>query len=116
MNTKAGLFKISKTFYVDTDPLEETIRNKKFFLDWSSVSTFNSYVYEFENKQSFYSFNCKCIERQEEIDRLINKVLLPFLYYSISDHQKKSSKRGIIIYYDDGTIVDYSFFYFFLFF
>ena len=31
MNTKVGLFKISKTSYVDTDRLEETIRNKKFF-------------------------------------------------------------------------------------
>ena len=93
MNTKVGVFKISKTFYVDTDPLEETIRNKKVFLDWSNVSTFDSYEFELENKQSFYPFNCKCIERQEEIDRLINKLLLPFLYYSISEHKKNHLKE-----------------------
>ena len=68
MNTKAGVFKISKAFYIYTDCLEETIRDKNFFLDWSSVSTFNCYI--FENKQLFYSFDV-CIERQEEIDLLI---------------------------------------------
>ena len=55
MNTNAGVFKISKTSYIFTDRVEETIRNKKIFLDWSSVSTFNCYIYE--NKQSFYSFD-----------------------------------------------------------
>ena len=114
MDTNSGVFKISKTSYICTDCLEETIRNKKIFLDWSSVSTFNSYVYE--NKQSFYSFDvCKRIERQEKIDRLINKVLLPFLYYSISEHQNQSSKRGITMYGDD-IIIDYSFFIFINFF
>ena len=49
MNTNAGVFKISKTSYIFTDFLEETIRNKKNFLDWSSVSTFNCNLYE--NKQ-----------------------------------------------------------------
>ena len=94
MDTNAGVFKISKTFYIFTDRVEETIRNKKFFLDWSSVSTLNCYIYE--NKQSFYSFDvCKHIEKQEEIDRLINKVLIPFLYYSISEHQNQLSKSII---------------------
>ena len=65
--------------------------------------------YIYENKQSFYSFDvCKRIERQEEINRLINKVLIPFLYYSISEHQNQSSKKGINMY-GDGTIIDYSF-------
>ena len=83
MNTNAGFF---------TDRVEETIRNKKVFLDWSSVFTFNCYIYE--NKQSFYSFDvCKRIDRQEEINKLINKVLIPFLYYSISEHQDQSSKK-----------------------
>ena len=60
MDTNAGVFKISKTSYIFTDRLEETIRNKKKILDWSSVSTFNCYIYE--NKQSFYSFDvCKRI-------------------------------------------------------
>ena len=92
MDAFAGFFKISKTSYIFTDHEEETIRNKKIFLDWSGVSTFNCYIYE--NKQSFYSFDvCKRIERQEETDRLINKVLIPFLYYSISEHQNQSSKK-----------------------
>ena len=53
-----------------THRAEETIRNKKILLDWSSVSTFNCYIYE--NKRSFYSFDvCKRIEKQEEIDLLI---------------------------------------------
>ena len=85
-----------------------------FFLDWSSVSTFNSYIYE--NKQSFYSFDCKLIGgRWWEINRFINKVLLPFLYYSISKHQNQLS-RGRITMYGDGTIIDYSFFIFIFFF
>ena len=113
MDTNAGVFKISKTSYIYTDCLEETIRNKKIFLDCSSVSTFDSYVYE--NKQSFYSFDvCKRIERHEEIDRLINKVLLSFLYYSISEYQNQSSKRGITMYGDD-IITDYYFFIFIIF-
>ena len=110
MDTNAGVFKISKISYIFTDFLEETTRNKKFFLDWSSVSMFNCYIYE--NKQSFYSFDvCKRIERKEEIDRLINKVLIPLLYYSISEYQNQSSKIGITMY-GDGTIIDYSFFIF----
>ena len=40
---------------------------------------------------------CKRIERQEEIERLINKVLLSFLYCSISEYQNQSSKKGITI-------------------
>ena len=32
MDTNAGVFKISKTSYIYTDCLEETIRNKKIFL------------------------------------------------------------------------------------
>ena len=56
------------------------------------INVENCYIYE--NKQSFYSFDvCKRIRRQAEIDRLINKVLLPFLYYSISEHQNQSSKK-----------------------
>ena len=111
MNIKMGLTKTSYNIFIDR--LEETIRNKNFFLHWSSVSTFNSYLYE--NKQSFYSFDCKLIgRRREEINRVINKVLLPFLYYSISKHQNQLS-RGRITMYGDGTIIDYSFFYFFLF-
>ena len=31
MNTNAGFFKISKTSYIFTDRVEETIRNKNFF-------------------------------------------------------------------------------------
>ena len=57
---------------------------------------------------------CKRIERQEEIDRLVNKVLMPFLYYSISKHQNQSSKK-VINMYGDGTIIDYSFFCFIIF-
>ena len=39
MDINAGVFKISKTSYIFTDFLEETIRNKNFFFDWSSVSS-----------------------------------------------------------------------------
>ena len=39
MDIKTGVFKISKTSYIFTDFLEETIRNKNFFFDWSSVSS-----------------------------------------------------------------------------
>ena len=45
-----------------------------------------------------------------EINRLINKVLLPFLYYSISVNQNQSSKRRLPMYSSNGTIIDYSFF------
>ena len=94
MDSNRGVFKISEISYIPTEFLEETITNKKIFSDWSSVSTFNSYVYDI--KQSFYSLDvCKRIERQEEIDRLINKVLLPFLFYSISEHQNQSSMAMI---------------------
>ena len=114
MDTNAGVFKISKTSFIYTDCLEETIRKKKNFLDWSNVSTFYSYVYE--NKQSFYSFDvCKRIERQEEIERLINKVLLPFIYYSISEYQNKPHIRGVSMY-DDDIIIDDSCFIFIIFF
>ena len=73
MNTKIS----EQNLYYFSNRLEETIRNKKFFLHWSSVSAFNSYSNE--NKRSFYSFDIrKFIEREEEIDRLKSKVLLPF--------------------------------------
>ena len=57
MNIKMGLTKTSYNIFIDR--LEETIKNKKFFLDWSSVSTFNCCLYK--NTQSFYSFDFKRI-------------------------------------------------------
>ena len=41
---------------------------------------------------------------------LFNKVLLPFLYYSISKHQKFEFDIGQSIRYHDGSIINYSFF------
>ena len=64
MNIKMGLSKTSYNIFIDR--LEETITNKKIFLDWSSVSMFGQSLTD--NKQSFYSFDvCKRIERTEEI-------------------------------------------------
>ena len=38
MDTNAGVFKISKTSYIFTDCLEETIRNKNFFFFFFLIS------------------------------------------------------------------------------
>ena len=78
MNKTREFFKVGKTI-TGTNFLQETIRNKKIFLDWSNVSTLSIYLHYNYIKQSFYSLDvCKRIERPEEIDRFINKVLLPF--------------------------------------
>ena len=94
--------------------VKETIRNKNFFLKFSSFSTFYTNVYK--NKESFYSFNTsKRKEGREGVDKIINKVLIPFLYYSISEYQNQST-FGINMYGDDTTIINYSFFIFINFF
>ena len=91
MDADIEIFKISETSFVCTDWLEEKIRNKKFFLDWCSVSSFNTDF--FISKQSFYSLDvCKPLVSDEEIKTFINKVLSPFLYYLISEHQKNQSE------------------------
>ena len=41
MDANRVIFKISETSYIHTYFLEETIRNKKIFLDWSSFSDFD---------------------------------------------------------------------------
>ena len=101
---------------MSTKFLEETIKTKKIFLDWSNVSTLLGEYSSFDYvKQSFYSLDVyKHIERPEETDIFINKVLLPFLYYSISEHQKDESERGSSMIYNSGVMVNYSFFYFLL--
>ena len=77
MDADIGIFKISETSFVCTDWLEKKIRNKKFFLDWCSVSSFNQKF--LINKQSFYSLDvCKPLVSDEEIKTFINKVLSPF--------------------------------------
>ena len=95
-----------------SDRVEETIRNKRKFLKWSSFSAFH--IYEFRNMESFYSLDTrKRIEGWEGVDEIINKVLILFIYYSISEYQNQSIKINV---YGDGTIIGYSFFIFINFF
>ena len=44
MNSTGKIFKIGETF-ICTDFLEKTIRNKNFFSDWCSVSSFDTMLW-----------------------------------------------------------------------
>ena len=55
---------------------------------------------------------CKPLVSDEEIKTFINKVLSPFLYYLISEHQKNRSESGLIELDGNGNRIRHSFFIF----
>ena len=67
----------------------------------------------FISKQSFYSVDA-FIKNSYDTERCI-KVLLPFSYYLISEHQKNQSESGVTTVGGNVGAINYSFFYFYRF-
>ena len=84
-----------------------------FFYDWSNNSGFMLWEPCDLNlaEQSFYSLyiDYKPMESRRDVDILLNKVLLPFLYYSISRRQKYEYDMCPIVWSSKG-LKNYSFF------